>query len=511
MQDDLIIQCTMNQFKNLGGKLIEWEEYYKQFNNRKKSDEKRPHSGGNEIDLSKLKRQSKSQDYNKKEHSKDMGFVKSDSKDIEILAKNGANLLITGKAGTGKTTILKRIYRVLTLSRKQVAVVAPTGIAAKNAGGVTIHSFFNIKPGPWLPESKLTNIEEIKWNTKQIIKSLKVLIIDEISMVRCDLMDQVDNVLRKVRSTNKPFGGVQLILFGDLFQLMPVVTDEDQKIIEKVYETPYFFSSKSLSKIQINIVNLIKVFRQENKRFINILNSIRKGNISPFELCEINERFSAKHADENITEGIRLVTHNQQADRYNKKKLECLPGKEIIYTAVVKSATGDRRDACIDRKEWPTDFYLHLKRGARVMFIRNDNECKNYVNGTLGTVLEVHVDWVKVKKDDGLTVAVSSCSWLFEKYRYDKISKQIYREPYAYFYQLPLRLAWSVTVHKSQGLTFDTLYVDLSKSFTYGQVYVALSRCRTLEGIHLIKRLIPDNIKTDPKVIKFYKEIGISE
>lgn len=479
---DRVASMCSSQFPSFGIEKWEWEHYFNHF-----------------WDEQKITIQ-------QKYAFDDDGYAISDVSELESILRNGGNVLITGKAGTGKTTLLKSISQDL-FNTGELAILAPTGIAAKNANGVTIHSFLNLRTGPWVPNEKDLDFFTLSINKKKVLQAISVIIIDEVSMVRCDLMDQIDFVLRYARNSDKPFGGVQIVLFGDLFQLMPVVTDEDWDVLKHAYNTPFFFSSKSFASLKKHVITLKKIYRQDEPEFVDILNSVRVGKISLTQLCTLNSRFSSCDNDE-IQGAIRLTTHNRKADAFNKAMLAKLSGSMLTFKASVSSPY-EGKLPYIDQSEWPTDYYLNLKVGARVMFLRNDNDGKQFVNGTLGTVTELWKDGITVRTDEGVKVVVSPYSWWFYKYTFNKDTKKVEREPYAIFKQFPLRLAWCITVHKSQGLTFNKVYLDLSKSFTAGQVYVALSRCRTLKGIHLVKRIAPHNIILNEQVYEFYKKLGI--
>lgn len=473
-----------NKFKTIDCSLWHWEQYAKSF-------------------FDKLKTETRYTDV-----SDDMSgrFVRSDVSDADsiiALIRKGNNIFVTGKAGTGKTTILKQIVSALN-NRGDVAVLAPTGIAAKNVEGATIHSFFRMEIGPWIPGKTPPEIGQLSDNAIDTIKNTSLIIIDEISMVRCDLLDKMSHILKYVKGSSLPFGGTQLVIFGDLYQLIPVTEDDDWDILKTVYPNPYFFSSIEFRKLKIKVVELIKIFRQNDISFKKILNAIRIGQATPAMLCELNTRFSVKNKERNPQHGIRLTTHNRLADSFNRKQLDLLRGEITDYVARVK-------DGFLDKSELPTDYHLKLKIGARVMFLRNDNAGSEYVNGTLGTVVDMWEDGVSVRTDDGRLVSVFPASWDFYRYILDKKTHTIYRERYATFIQLPLRLAWCITIHKSQGLTFDEVVIDAAKAFAAGQVYVALSRCRKLEGIYLTDRILPKNVIIDNTVTEFLEKIGIKD
>lgn len=432
--------------------------------------------------------------------------VTADESDtIFKLIRRGHNIFITGKAGTGKTTLLKRIVEMFNTDGK-VVVVAPTGIAAKVAGGVTIHSLFRMPIGPWVPTgSKIDLFENYSEFTELILNNISTLIIDEVSMVRCDLLDQMDVILRYARKSALPFGGLQLILLGDLYQLMPVVTDDDWAILHEAYDTPYFFSSVAFKNISKLYIELTKVYRQDEPEFIEILNSIRIGKPSIDALNSLNKRYSAQYAENCPSSAIRLTTHNRKAKNYNRSKLEDICKPLYEYKAYIEKAYPW---AELDKQDFPTDYVLKLKVGARVMFLRNDNTQNQYVNGTLGTVIDLWDDGVTVLTDDNKRVNVFKKTWHFYHYRYDKKLKVVTREIYASFKQIPLGLAWCITIHKSQGLTFNKVFIDAEKSFAAGQVYVALSRCKTLNGLHLTSRITPQNIISSETVEKFLASIG---
>lgn len=409
------------------------------------------------------------------------------------MVSSGANLYITGKAGTGKTTLLKEILRQVD---KKVVVVAPTGVAAKNAVGITIHSFLRLPVTPYFPGIKNPELYQLKRQDEQVIKEVEIIIIDEVSMVRCDLLDAMDDVLRHYRKNSKPFGGVQVVMFGDLFQLMPVAPDEEWAKLKKYYDSPYFFSSKAYQKMNFKMLELKKVYRQNESDFITILNNIREGVASLQEIKILNTRYDEK-ASTKSKDSIMLTTHNRRAKGYNWDRLQKLPGDIREYKASVSG--------WFPSDEYPTSYTLQLKVGAKVMFIKNDTVDHTFYNGMMGIITKLGYGFVEVESDGRLLTVIPQY-WEHQKYVINKESKKLEVEVTGSFVQLPLMLAWAVTIHKSQGLTFDKVLIDAEKAFTFGQVYVALSRCRTLKGIHLTSLLTEKCIKADDVVKKFMAE-----
>ena len=420
----------------------------------------------------------------------------------DFIQYTGRNIFLTGKAGTGKTTFLKYLKEN---SPKRMVVVAPTGVAAINAGGVTIHSFFQLSFGPQLPEGAVNQEKTNKHfrfrkNKIDIIRSLDLLVIDEISMVRADLLDGIDRVLRRYRNNNQPFGGVQLLMIGDLQQLTPVAKEEEWNLLKNFYQTPYFFSSQALLKSNYVTIELQHVYRQKDEKFITLLNKIRDNQLDAEVIEEINKRFIPDFNTEK--EGyILLTTHNFKADEINDKRLKNLPGKPLKFKAEI---TGN-----FPEYNYPTDKELLLKPGAQVMFIKNDpSPEKKFYNGKIGRVVEVDEKYVKVTVNETTeAIKVSPLTWEKTKYELDSKTKEIKEELEGTFTQIPLKLAWAVTIHKSQGLTFDKVIIDARAAFAHGQVYVALSRCRSLEGIILKTPLTASSIKHDFLVQNFTKKI----
>lgn len=397
----------------------------------------------------------------------------------DIIENTNTNIFLTGKAGTGKTTFLRRLKEE---SSKRIVVVAPTGIAAINAEGVTIHSFFQLSFAPFIPDAQYKLKEQQYRFSKQkirVIQSIDTLVIDEISMVRADLLDAVDNVLRRFRKNNLPFGGVQMVMIGDLGQLAPVAKDDEWQMLSRYYDTPYFFSSLALKSTRYAIVELKTVYRQSDSHFVELLNRVRDNRADDSVLAALNSRYIPNFQPP-VEEGyIRLTTHNFQAQQENDRQLALLPGKPYTYEA---SITGKYPEML-----FPTEQTLTLKEGAQVMFVKNDSSAdKAFYNGMLGTVTEINEKNLFVRtKDTGVVIKVEPEQWENTRYDINERTNEITEEVEGTFTQLPVKPAWAITVHKSQGLTFDRAIIDVQRAFTHGQTYVALSRCRTLEGLVL--------------------------
>ena len=410
----------------------------------------------------------------------------------DFVEHTGISIFLTGKAGTGKTTFLRTLKEK---SSKRSIIVAPTGVAAINAGGMTIHSFFQLPLSPFVPEANFKNRFDYSKEKRKIIRTLDLLIIDEISMVRSDVLDAIDSVLRRFREHEKPFGGVQLLMIGDLQQLTPVVTPEDEVILQRYYDTSYFFGSKALRSISYVTIELTHVYRQQDEEFITLLNNIREGQVSETDLKRLNERFNPNFEPEVGSDYIRLTTHNKMAESYNEVQLHNLPSKACTFIA--------EADGNFPEYNYPADFKLTLKRGAQVMFIRNDNNGR-YYNGRIGHV--THIDNEKILvlcPGDDKEIEVQQETWENTKYSLNEKTKQIEAEVQGTFKQYPLRLAWAITIHKSQGLTFEHAIIDAQSSFAAGQVYVALSRCKTLEGLILASPISSSAIINDNLVMNY--------
>lgn len=411
----------------------------------------------------------------------------------KIIETTDTHLFLTGRAGTGKTTFLRRLQLE---SPKRMVVLAPTGIAAINAGGVTIHSFFQLSFAPYIPGAKVPTSYAMKKHKLALIKSIDLLVIDEISMVRADLLDAVDNALRKYRHSSLPFGGVQLLLIGDLQQLAPVVKDEEWSMLKLYYETPYFFSSKALSNAEYVTVELEKVYRQRDTHFLSLLNEVREGNVSQQTLDALNQRYEPNFVPKKEDGYIQLVTHNWQAHQINSHEMDLLPGNIFTYKAEVKGK--------FPEMSYPTDEVLSLKLGAQVMFVKNDMN-KLFYNGMIGEIVKITEDDFTVRPNNNpeKLIKVHPEVWENTRYAIDEKTKEIKEVVDGTFSQFPVKLAWAITIHKSQGLTFEHVMIDAHASFAHGQTYVALSRCKTLEGIVLTSTIPPSAIIADRFIDQF--------
>ncbi len=409
-------------------------------------------------------------------------------------------IFLTGKAGTGKTTFLRRLKEECP---KQMAVVAPTGVAAINAEGVTIHSLFQLPPQLFLPTDEarrqLFAEMQMRANKQRVLRNLELLVIDEVSMVRADLLDTIDAVLRhfKHRPTI-PFGGVQLLVIGDLFQLSPVVREEEWRLLQPFYDGPYFFQARVFRELKPIYIEFEHVYRQTNQEFLSILNQVRNNALTPQSFAVLNSRVKSLGDQEfrSLEGAITLSTHNSKVDAINQREMDALKGKEYTYKATVTDT--------FPESMYPIDEQLTLKVGARVMFIKNDSSTdKLYYNGKLGIVTSLSKQAINVLCDDGTEVHVHNEVWENIRYNADSGSDQVQTEIIGTFTHYPLRLAWAITIHKAQGLTFDQLVIDAEDAFAAGQVYVALSRCRTLEGLTLLTPIPTRALTNAREVLQF--------
>ena len=394
------------------------------------------------------------------------------------VVQTGTHLFLTGKAGTGKTTFL---HQLKTTSPKRMVVLAPTGIAAINAGGVTIHSFFQLPFAPYIPGTEFATDTKYQFNKEKIniIRSLDLLVIDEVSMVRADLLDSVDAILRRYRRTTVPFGGVQLLLIGDLHQLSPVIKEEERRLLEAYYPSSYFFNSKALQKTAYLTIELKQVYRQSEKHFLDLLNQIRDNKATSTTLEELNKRYIPNFVPPAGEEYIRLTTHNHQAQTINDQHLAKISSPAFSYKAQVNGN--------FPQHAYPADELLTIKEGAQIMFIKNDVSFpKRFYNGKIGKVTHIDEHVIEVQtNDDPEPFSLQKAVWTNAKYVLNKETNEISEDIEGTFEQYPIRLAWAITIHKSQGLTFDKAIIDIASSFAHGQTYVALSRCRTLNGMVL--------------------------
>lgn len=423
-----------------------------------------------------------------------------------LVENTGANVFITGKAGTGKTTFLKRLKDE---SCKNIAVLAPTGIAALNAGGMTIHSFFQLSFSPFVPGIGQAggNSRFSKYSKQKIklLRSIDTIVIDEISMVRADVLDAIDDKLRRYRHSALPMGGVQLVMIGDLQQLPPVVREEEWRLLGEHYPSPYFFDSQLLRNTPFETIELTKVYRQKDRDFIDILNAIRENRVDRTVLGKLNDRYIPGFNPKDEDRYIRLMTHNHQAQRVNEQHMDALKAKKHIFKAKIE---GD-----FPELNYPAEAELTLKQGAQVMFLKNDSQEHRYYNGTIGRIKSISDDGkiTVVLDDDSAPIEVQTETWENMAYTVDEKSKEMTEKVVGRFTQIPLRAAWAITIHKSQGLTFDKAIINASAAFAHGQTYVALSRCRSLKGLVLESPLPHSSIISDHTVARFEQDCSSKE
>ena len=421
---------------------------------------------------------------------------------LNLIQYTRQSVFLTGKAGTGKSTFLKYVCEI---TKKKHIVLAPTGIAAINAGGSTLHSFFKLPFYPLLPDDPNFSLKGGKLHSflkytsahRKLIKEVELVIIDEISMVRADIIDFIDKILR-VYSQNmrEPFGGKQILLVGDVYQLEPVLKNDEREIINRFYPTPYFFSARVFNEIELISIELIKVYRQTDKVFVNVLDHIRTNTAGAADLQLLNTRYNAKIEENESDMYITLATRRDTVDFINEKKLAELPGDSTIFTGEIKGE--------FPENSLPTQMELEVKPDAQIIFIKNDYE-RRWVNGTIGTIAGIDEDeTLYVITEDGKEVDVKKDSWRNIRYRYNDKEKKIEEEELGVFIQYPIRLAWAITIHKSQGLTFSRVVVDFTGGvFAGGQAYVALSRCTSLDGIRLTKQITRGDIFVRPEIVNF--------
>ena len=434
----------------------------------------------------------------------------------ELINQSSRNIFLTGKAGTGKTTFLKYIRENCP---KQMAIVAPTGVAAINAGGVTIHSFFQLPLSPFIPDAggflesnsevvsrhSLVSRLRITREKMKVLQQLELVIIDEISMVRCDTLDAIDTVLRYIRKRpSERFGGVQMLFIGDMFQLPPVIKDAEWKLLSEFYNSPYFFDSAVIREDPPVYIEFNKIYRQSEENFISLLNQVRNNELDNEGMKILEERYQPSFRRTNTDGYIILTTHNETARNVNSNELAKLDNKTYIYEAEIE---GD-----IPENAYPAEEILHLKTGAQVMFIKNDSDkSKRYFNGKLGVVTGLSEDKITVQcKDEPDEIEVSKEKWENIRYTLNKTSRIMEEEVLGSFTQYPLRLAWAITIHKSQGLTFEKAIIDAGEAFAPGQVYVALSRCTSLNGMVLKSKLRSNSLFTDQKIVQFSRNNVLS-
>ncbi len=411
---------------------------------------------------------------------------------LDLMAKTKDSFFLTGKAGTGKSTFLKHAIEVL---KKNIVVVAPTGISAINVGGSTIHSFFQLPPRPLFPNDPEIKTFPSNTNRASVIRNMDILVIDEISMVRADLLDAIDQCLRKnSKQPFLPFGGKQVVLIGDLFQLEPIAkADESDGFFHDFYEgKPFFFKAKVFDQIPLKVLELTKIYRQKDERFIKVLNTIRSGSISMATLQGLNQLCVHPITDKNT---IILSSRNAIADQINQGRLSDIPNKQFKATGIVEGT--------FEPSKYPVDLELKLKEGAQIMFVKNDKD-KRWINGTLATLHKIGPEGIQAQLEDGTIHTLEPATWENITYHYNRKERKVEQKVLGSFKQFPIKLAWAITIHKSQGLTFDRVHIDMGAgAFAGGQTYVALSRCRSLEGLSFQTPLRSTDIFIDQELREF--------
>jgi len=416
---------------------------------------------------------------------------------IDVVSNTSRSVFLTGKAGTGKTTFL---HYIRNHCDKNIIVAAPTGVAAINAGGVTLHSLLQLPFEPFIPDfegkKKLDYHFKLRKSKIEMIRELDLLIIDEVSMLRADMLDAIDHLLRRYRNNSSPFGGVQMLFIGDMFQLPPVVQQSEWDMLKHYYPSPFFFHAQVLDNYPLLYIELKTIYRQQDQLFIDILNRIRNNCSTSTDLNELNKRYNPSFVLPEKDRYIVLCTHNYKADRINKEELAKLRTKEFVYKGEI---TGD-----FSENSLPADYDLLLKEGAQVMFVKNDaGEHRRYYNGKLATISRLKENKIEVCFENGHLLELEKETWSNIRYTLNAESGEIEEDVLGSFSQFPIRLAWAITIHKSQGLTFDRVVIDAGQAFAAGQVYVALSRCTSLDGIVLFSRITSQSISTDRYALEF--------
>lgn len=436
----------------------------------------------------------------------------------KLINETNHSVFLTGKAGTGKTTFLRNLKEK---TKKKMMVVAPTGVAAINAEGVTIHSQFLIPFGPFVPDDHRlrekalpgrqkdgTIYTHFKYNSdrKKVLRKVELLVIDEVSMVRADLLDVIDKLLRTFGGNNRhrPFGGVQLLLIGDPFQLPPILKDDDRIVLEPHYRSEFFFHAHSFQELNPACIELQKVYRQKDPKFIGLLNQVRTNELDPQAMAFLNQKYQPSFEPPADGSTITLAAKNFTVDKINFQKISALEGEPFIFTGEVKGE--------FPKGTRPAPEKLSLKKDAQIMFVKNDSgETKSFFNGKIGRIAEVNEDSIVVVDEHEKRIKVEPVTWRNIRYVWNSEAKKIEEEEIGSYIQYPLKLAWAITVHKSQGLTFDNVFADLGNSFAAGQVYVALSRCTSYEGLMLRSVIPPSAIRTDRRVVEFARQLSTNE